>query len=176
MDYTPGIFEMDCANGSHCNSTICGQLALYVTMYSPLQMAADFPENYMKHKDAFQFIKDVACDWDESLYLEAEPMEYITAARKAKGTGNWFVGCAAGSEAHQSILKFSFLDSGKKYIATVCADAKDADYKTNPQAYTIRKGVVTAKTALKLTAVPGGGYAISIVEATKDELKGLKNL
>ena len=176
MDYTPGIFEMDCANGSHCNSTICGQLALYVTMYSPLQMAADFPENYMKHKDAFQFIKDVACDWDESLYLEAEPMEYITAARKAKGTGNWFVGCAAGSEAHQSILKFSFLDPGKKYIATVYADAKDADYKTNPQAYTIRKGVVTAKTALKLTAVPGGGYAISIVEATKDELKGLKNL
>ena len=176
MDYTPGIFEMDCANGSHCNSTICGQLALYVTMYSPLQMAADFPENYMKHPDAFQFIKDVAIDWDQSIYLEAEPMEYITAARKAKGTNNWFIGCAAGMNPHASTLKLNFLDSGKKYIATVYTDAKDADYKTNPQAYTIKRGVVTAKSVLKLNAVPGGGYAISIVEATKDELKGLKNL
>ena len=176
MDYTPGIFEMDCANGSHCNSTICGQLALYVTMYSPLQMAADFPENYMKHADAFQFIKDVACDWDESVYLEAEPMEYITAARKAKGTGNWFVGCVAGQQSHTSSLKLNFLDPAKKYIATVYADAKNADYKTNPQAYVIKKGIVTAKSALKLTAVPGGGYAISIIEATKDDLKGLKKL
>ncbi len=176
MDYTPGIFEMDCANGSHVNSTICGQLALYVTMYSPLQMAADFPENYMKHPDAFQFIKDVACDWDESLYLEAEPMEYITAARKAKGTNNWFVGGITGQEAHTTNLTLNFLDPSKKYIATVYADAKNADYKTNPQAYVIKKGVVTAKSLLKLTSVPGGGFAISIVEATKEECKGLKNL
>lgn len=176
MDYTPGIFEMDCANGSHVNSTICGQLALYVTMYSPLQMAADFPENYMKHPDAFQFIKDVACDWDESIYLEAEPMEYITAARKAKGTNNWFVGGITGQEAHTTNLTLNFLDPSKKYIATVYADAKNADYKTNPQAYVIKKGVVTAKSLLKLTSVPGGGFAISIVEATKEECKGLKNL
>lgn len=176
MDYTPGIFEMDCANGSHVNSTICGQLALYVTMYSPLQMAADFPENYMKHPDAFQFIKDVACDWDESLYLEAEPMEYITAARKAKGTNNWFVGSVTGQEAHTTNLNLNFLDPNKKYIATVYADAKNADYKTNPQAYVIKKGVVTSKSVLKLTSVAGGGYAISIVEATKEECKGLKNL
>ena len=176
MDYTPGIFEMDCANGSHVNSTICGKLALYVTMYSPLQMAADFPENYMKHPDAFQFIKDVACDWDESIYLEAEPMEYITAARKAKGTNNWFVGGITGQEAHTTNLTLNFLDPSKKYIATVYADAKNADYKTNPQAYVIKKGVVTAKSLLKLTSVPGGGFAISIVEATKEECKGLKNL
>ena len=176
MDYTPGIFEMDCANGSHCNSTICGQLALYVTMYSPLQMAADFPENYMKHADAFQFIKDVACDWDESIYLEAEPMEYVTAARKAKGTGNWFVGSVTGQQSHTSSLKLNFLDPAKKYIATVYADARNANYETNPQAYVIKKGIVTAKSALKLTAVPGGGYAISIIEATRDDLKGLRNL
>ncbi|MBP3714087.1 MAG: glycoside hydrolase family 97 catalytic domain-containing protein, partial [Phocaeicola sp.] len=176
MDYTPGIFEMDCANGSHVNSTICGQLALYVTMYSPLQMAADFPENYMKHPDAFQFIKDVALDWDQSIYLEAEPMQYITAARKAKGTDNWFVGGITGQEAHTTNLSFNFLDPNKKYIATVYADAKNADYKTNPQAYVIKKGVVTAKSLLKLTSVPGGGFAISIVEATKEECKGLKNL
>lgn len=176
MDYTPGIFEMDVTSGSHCNSTICGQLALYVTMYSPLQMAADFPENYQKHMDAFLFIKDVATDWDESIYLEAEPMEYITAARRAKGTGNWFVGCVAGEKAHTSNLKFNFLDAGKKYIATVYADKKDANYKTNPQAYIIKKGVVTAKSALRLTAVPGGGYAISITEATPTNLKGLKSL
>ena len=162
MDYTPGIFEMDCANGSHCNSTICGQLALYVTMYSPLQMAADFPENYAKHMDAFQFIKDVACDWDTSVYLEAEPMAYITAARRAKGTDKWFVGCVAGEEAHQSVLKLDFLDKGRKYEATIYADAADADYKTNPQAYTITKKTVTAKTQLRLTAVAGGGYAISL--------------
>ncbi len=176
MDYTPGIFEMDCANGSHVNSTICGQLALYVTMYSPLQMAADFPENYMKHPDAFQFIKDVACDWDESLYLEAEPMEFITAARRAKGSDNWFVGCVSGEQAHTSNLKLDFLDAGRKYVATVYADAKTAHYKTNPQAYVIKRGVVTAKSVLKLTAAAGGGYAISIVPATKDNLKGVKKL
>ena len=176
MDYTPGIFEMDCANGSHVNSTICGQLALYVTMYSPLQMAADFPENYEKHLDAFQFIKDVALDWDESLYLEAEPMEYITVARRAKGTDNWFVGSVAGQQAHTSVLKLNFLTAGKKYVATVYTDAHDADYKTNPQAYVISRGLVDTKTALTLTSVAGGGFAISIVEATADDARRLPRL
>ena len=172
MDYTPGIFEMQCSNGSRANSTIGGQLALYVTMYSPLQMAADFPENYEKHLDAFQFIKDVALDWDKSIYLEAEPMEYITAARKAKGSSSWFVGSVTGLKPHNSTLRLDFLDKGKTYVATVYADAPDADYKTNPQAYTITKGLVTAKSVLKLHSVAGGGYAISIVEAK--DTKGLK--
>ena len=163
MDYTPGIFEMDCANGSHVNSTICGQLALYVTMYSPLQMAADFPENYLKHPDAFQFIKDVAVDWDKSLYLEAEPMEYITAARKAKGSNNWFVGSVAGAKPHKSILSLDFLDKGRKYEATIYTDGAHADYKTNPQSYKIEKKTVTSKTKLTLHSVAGGGYAISII-------------
>ena len=181
MDYTPGIFEMDMSknnpkNPNHVNSTLARQLALYVTMYSPLQMAADMIENYEKHMDAFQFIKDVAVDWDDSRYLEAEPGRYVVAARKAKGTSNWFVGCTASEHGHTSTLKLSFLDPGKKYIATVYADAKDANYKSNPHAYVIRKGVVTAKSALRLTAASGGGYAISIIEASKDELKGLKSL
>ena len=182
MDYTPGIFEMDMTklnpnNHSHVNSTLARQLALYVTMYSPLQMAADLPENYERFMDAFQFIKDVAVDWDDSRYLEAEPGRYITAARKAKGTDNWFIGCTSSEEGHLSNLKLDFLDANKKYIATVYADAKDANYKTNPQAYTIYKGVVTAKTLLKLKAAPGGGYAISIMAVKdKSELKGLKKL
>ncbi len=163
MDYTPGIFEMDCANGSHCNSTICGQLALYVTMYSPLQMAADFPENYEKHLDAFQFIKDVAIDWDKSIYLEAEPMEYISVARKAKGTDNWFVGGVTGKQAHRSDITFHFLDKGRKYEATIYRDGTDADYKTRPQSYKIEKLTVTAKTKLSINSVPGGGYAISLI-------------
>ncbi len=182
MDYTPGIFEMDMDkmnpnNKNHVNSTLARQLALYVTMYSPLQMAADLPENYERFMDAFQFIKDVAVDWDDSRYLEAEPGQYITVARKAKGTSNWFVGCTSGENGHSSTLKFNFLDKDKKYIATVYADAKDAHYKTNPQAYIITRGVVTAKTALKLKAAPGGGYAISVIEAKdKAALKGLKTL
>jgi hypothetical protein len=181
MDYTPGIFEMDMSknnpkNPNHVNSTLARQLALYVTMYSPLQMAADMIEHYEEHMDAFQFIKDVAVDWDDSRYLEAEPGRYIVAARKAKGTNNWFVGCTASEHGHTSTVKFDFLDPGKKYIATVYADAKDAHYKTNPQAYIIKKGVVKAKSQLKLTANAGGGYAISITEATPADLKGLKNL
>ena len=181
MDYTPGIFEMDMStmnpeNPNHVNSTLARQLALYVTMYSPLQMAADIIDNYEKHMDAFQFIKDVAVDWDDSRYLEAEPGRYIVAARKAKGSNNWFVGCTASEHGHTSTVKLNFLDSGKKYIATVYADAKNAHYKTNPKAYIIKRGIVTAKSALHLTAAPGGGYAISIVEATKDDVKGLKNL
>ena len=182
MDYTPGIFEMDMDkmnpnNKNHVNSTLARQLALYVTMYSPLQMAADIPENYERFMDAFQFIKDVAVDWDDSKYLEAEPGQYITVARKAKGTDNWFVGCTSGENGHTSALKFNFLDKNKKYIATVYADAKDAHYKTNPQAYVITTGVITAKTALKLKAAPGGGFAISIIEAKdKAALKGLRTL
>ena len=142
MDYTPGIFEMDMStmnpeNPNHVNSTLARQLALYVTMYSPLQMAADIIDNYEKHMDAFQFIKDVAVDWDDSRYLEAEPGRYIVAARKAKGSNNWFVGCTASEHGHISTVKLNFLDSGKKYIATVYADAKNAHYKTNPKAYII---------------------------------------
>ena len=167
MDYTPGIFEMDLNkfvpdNHNHVLSTIGGQLALYVTMYSPLQMAADLPENYLKHRDAFQFIKDVAVDWDRSVYLEADPMQYITIARKAKGSDNWFVGNVAGARDFDSVLKLDFLDAGRKYEATIYADAKDADYRTNPQAYVITKKKVTSKTVLKLHSVAGGGYAISI--------------
>lgn len=182
MDYTPGIFEMDMeknnpTNHSHVNATLCNQLALYCTMYSPLQMAADLPENYQKHMDAFQFIKDVAVDWDDSQYLEAEPGEYVTVARKAKGTGNWFIGSVAGEHAHTSRLKFGFLDKGKKYIATIYADGPDADYRTNPQSYVITKGIVTNKTSLTIHAVKAGGYAISLFEATDgNQLKGLKKL
>lgn len=181
MDYTPGVFEMDISkinpnNNSHVNSTLANQLALYVTMYSPLQMAADLPENYNRFLDAFQFIKDVALDWDESKYLEAEPGQYITIARKAKGKSTWFVGNVNGETPRTSNIVFDFLDAGKTYIATIYADAKDAHYKTNPQAYTIRKVVVTNKSKLVQLSVAGGGYAISIVEATKDQTKGLKKL
>ena len=172
MDYTPGIFEMDISkhnpnNHSHCNSTICGQLALYVTLYSPLQMAADLPEVYEQFMDAFQFIKDVAIDWERSVYLEAEPMDYVTVARKAKGGEEWFVGCTAGDTDHNSEIKLDFLDAGRKYEATIYADAADADYLTNPQAYTITSQSVDAKTTLKLTAKAGGGYAITIRPADK---------
>ena len=131
-------------------------------MYRPLQMAADMPEHYMQFPDAFQFIKDVAIDWDESRYLEAEPMEYITVARKAKNSDEWFVGSVAGENDHLSNIKLDFLDKGRKYEATIYADAKDANYKTNPQAYTITKKTVNAKTTLRLNAVAGGGYAITI--------------
>tara|TARA_R110000868_G_scaffold53163_3_gene167175 strand:- start:11187 stop:13301 length:2115 start_codon:yes stop_codon:yes gene_type:complete len=169
MDYTPGIFEMDLSklnpdNHSHVNSTLANQLALYVTMYSPLQMAADLPENYNRFADAFQFIKDVAIDWTVSDYLEAEPGQYITVARKAKGTNNWFVGNVNGETPRTSNIKFDFLEKGKKYTATIYADAKDAHYKTNPQAYTIRKMTVTSKSKLAQLSAPGGGYAISIIE------------
>lgn len=169
MDYTPGIFEMDIQkfspnNNSKVNSTLANQLALYVTMYSPLQMAADLIENYNKFSDAFQFIKDVAVDWSESKYLEAEPGDYITVARKAKGTNNWFVGNVNGETSRTSNITLDFLEKGKKYTATIYADAKDANYKTNPQAYTIRKITVTSKSKLSQFSASGGGYAISIIE------------
>ncbi|MCL1944136.1 MAG: glycoside hydrolase family 97 protein [Candidatus Azobacteroides sp.] len=168
MDYTPGIFEMDVIklppeHPSHVNATIANQLALYVTMAGPLQMAADLPENYNRFLDAFQFIKDVAIDWDDSKYLEAEPGEYLTIARKAKGSDNWFVGNVCNEKGFTSTISFDFLDAGKKYIATIYADGKDAHYKTNPQSYTIRKMAVTSKTKLTQKSAPGGGYAISIM-------------
>ena len=182
MDYTPGIIEMRVSkanpdNHSFVHSTLARQLALYVTMYSPLQMAADMIENYEPYMDAFQFIKDVAVDWEDSRYLEAEPGDYITVARKAKGTNNWFIGCTADENGHRSNLTFEYLEPGKKYIATVYADAKDAHYEHNPQAYTIRKGILTNKSKLTLAAAPGGGYAISVIEVTNpEEIKGLKKL
>ena len=168
MDYTPGIFDMDMTvvnpgGKGHVNSTLARQLGLYVTMYSPLQMAADVPEVYNRYMDAFQFIKDVAVDWDESRYLEAEPGQYIVAARRAKGTDKWFVGCTAGEQGHESTLALDFLDSGRDYEATIYADAPDAHYLTNAQAYTITRRKVNAKTKLKMKAAPGGGYAISIM-------------
>lgn len=169
MDYTPGILEgdmnkIDPSKHHHINSTLARQLALYVTMYSPLQMAADIPENYEKYADAFQFIKDVAIDWDESRYLEAEPGQYITIARKAKGEDKWFVGCTVGETPHQSTLKLDFLTPGKKYVATIYADGKNASYKANQQSYVITKRVVTNKSTLKLNAGAGGGYAISLMQ------------
>jgi hypothetical protein len=169
MDYTPGIFEMDIAklnpgNNSHCNTTIANQLGLYVVMYSPLQMAADLPENYNRFLDAFQFIKDVPVEWSTSKYLEAEPGYYITTARKDKNSNNWFVGNVNGLKARIATISLDFLEKGKKYEATIYADASDADYKTNPQAYKITKQKVTHKSNLKMATAPGGGYGISIVE------------
>lgn len=181
MDYTPGVFEMDIskanpANNSHVNSTLANQLALYVTMYSPLQMAADFPENYSRFMDAFQFIKDVALDWDDSKYLEAEPGQYITVARKEKGRSTWYLGNVNGETPRISNVSFSFLEPGKTYVATIYADAKDAHYKTNPQAYTIRKVVISNTSKLQQWSASGGGYAISIMETGKIKTKGLKKL
>ena len=180
MDYTPGIFCMDLSkvasdNSSKVNSTLCNQLALYVTMYSPLQMAADLPENYERYIDAFQFIKDVAVDWSDSRYLAAEPGEYIVAARKEKGGERWFVGGVTNGDARTLPVAFDFLDAGKKYVATVYADAKDADYQTAPEKYVITKGLVTSKDAVKLFMARGGGFAISLVPAGEADKK-LKRL
>lgn len=182
MDYTPGIFEMNISklnpnNSSHVNATLANQLALYVTMYSPLQMAADLPENYERFMDAFQFIKDVPVDWDNSIYLEAEPGKYVTVARKEKGTNNWFIGSATGDANHQSVISLDFLEKGKNYIATIYADTKDTDYKSNPQSYQIVKGLVNSKNKLKINTVEAGGYAVSLFEVTNsDEMTGLKKL
>jgi alpha-glucosidase len=170
MDYTPGIFEthiwkLNPNNNSQVRTTIARQLALYVTMYSPLQMAADLPENYKQYMDAFQFIKDVAIDWEKTLVLEAEPGDYITYARKAKNSDNWFVGRTNDETPRTSEINFDFLDTDRKYIATIYADAKDADWKTNPQAYVITKYIVTSKSAISIFPVEN-----------KEELKGLKKL
>ena len=167
MDYTPGILETQLKtwsdNPNYVHTTLVGQLALYLTMYSPLQMAADLPENYKKYDDVFQFIRDVACDWDDSKYLEAEPARYITVARKAKGTDNWFVGGKCNEDGHKSTVKLDFLDKGRKYECTIYADAKDASFDKNPKAYVITKRTVKRGDVLHLTEAPGGGFAISII-------------
>ncbi|MEG1615479.1 MAG: glycoside hydrolase family 97 protein [Bacteroidales bacterium] len=181
MDYTPGIFEMDLTkmnpdNGSRVNSTLARQLALYVTMYSPLQMAADTPENYERFMDAFQFIKDVAADWQDTKILEAEPGDFITIARKEKSGDRWFVGCTVDENGYKSEIKLDFLESGVKYVATIYADGKDAHYKTNPQSYQIRKVIVTNKSKFSQQCAPGGGYAMSITKAAPGDLKGLAKM
>ena len=179
MDYTPGIFDTkldfmgDLPHGQ-VQTTLCKQLALYVTMYSPLQMAADVIESYEARMDAFQFIKDVAVDWDESRYLEAEPGDYLTIARKAKGTNNWFVGGITDENARKVELKLDFLDADKKYVATLYADGKDADYKENPTSYQIKKGIVTNKTKISVQEARSGGFALSLIEATPEDVKSLK--
>lgn len=167
MDYTPGIFQTKLdyyfpGDKRFVETTLAKQLALYVVMYMPLQMAADLPENYAKHMDAFQFIKDVAADWDDTKILSAEPGEYIHTARKAKGTDNWFVGGITDENARDFTVDFSFLDKGKKYEATIYEDGKDADYVTNPQSYHIYKKTVNSKTKLPIHLVRSGGYAISV--------------
>ena len=167
MDFTPGILETQLStwsdNPNFVHTTIAGQHALYLTMYSPLQMAADLPENYEKFDDAFQFIRDVAVDWDDSKYLEAEPADYITVARKAKGTDNWFVGGKCDENGHLSVVKLDFLDKGRKYDCTIYADAKDAHYQSNPKAYSITRKTVKKGDVLKLKQAPGGGFAVSII-------------
>ena len=167
MDYTPGIFETQLStwsdNTSYVRTTLCGQLSLYLVMYSPLQMAADLPEHYERYKDAFQFIRDVAVDWDDSRYLEAEPARYITVARKAKGCDRWFVGGKTNQEARTAIVNLDFLDPGKKYLCTLYADAKEADYEKNPKAYTITRKVVKKGDVIKVKEARGGGFAMSII-------------
>lgn len=167
MDYTPGILETKlskwCDNPSYVHTTLVGQLALYCTMYSPLQMAADLPENYEKYADAFQFIKDVAVDWDDSKYLEAEPAQYITVARKAKGTNNWFIGGKCNQNGHKSTIKLDFLDKGRKYKATIYTDGKNASYDKNPSSYIITKKTLKRGDTLNITEAPGGGFAISLI-------------
>lgn len=167
MDYTPGIFVTKLSewsdNTSFVHSTLAGQLALYVTMYSPLQMAADLPEHYEKYDDAFQFIRDVAVDWDDSKYLEAEPGDYITVARKAKGTDNWFIGGKCDENGHKSVIKLNFLDKGKKYRCMIYADAKNAHYDHNPQAYVITHKTVKRGDVLKINQASGGGFAVSLM-------------
>lgn len=181
MDYTPGIFDTklefmgDLPHGQ-VQTTLCKQMALFVTLYSPLQMAADLPENYEKHLDAFQFLKDVAVDWEQSKYIEAEPGDYITIARQAKGTNNWFVGGITDENARTSQFTLDFLEPGKLYVATLYADAKDADYKSNPTAYQIKKGLVSNKTKMNIRMARSGGFALSLIEATPADKKNLKRL
>ena len=166
MDYTPGILETQLKtwsdNPSWVRTTLVGQLALYLTMYSPLQMAADLPENYAKFSDAFQFIRDVAVDWDDTKYLEAEPAEYITVARKAKGTDNWFVGGKCAADGHDVVVRLDFLDKGRKYDCTLYADGKDAHYQNNPKSYKITKRTVKRGDVIKVKEAPGGGFAMSL--------------
>jgi hypothetical protein len=166
MDYTPGIFEIkmsyyDKAKTEQVHTTLAKQLALYVTLYSPLQMAADLPENYERYSDAFQFIKDVAVDWQDSRYLEAEPGDYLTVARKEKKGERWFLGAITDENARKCEISLDFLTPGKKYKAILYQDAKDADWKDNPKAYEIKTITVSAKSKLKLNLARGGGAAVS---------------
>ncbi len=175
MDYTPGIFQIkmnayDPKKKEQVHTTLAKQLALYVTMYSPLQMAADLPENYEKHFDAFQFIKDVAVDWEEKKVIEAEPGDYVTIARKAKGKDAWFIGAITDENPHRASVPLNFLDASKKYVATIYGDAKDAHWEMNPMAYTVAPWVVTSATILDLALAPGGGAAVHIRPATEREL------
>lgn len=180
MDYTPGIFQTDLTyygdNNQRVNTTLVKQLSYYVTMYSPLQMAADLPSNYERFPDAFQFIKDVAVDWDESWYLEAEPGDYVTTARKAKGKNEWFVGSMTDEQERKATVDFDFLPKEEKYTATIYADGENASWNENPQEYTITKVILTSKSKLKQYIAPGGGLAISIKKATKQDQKDLKQL
>jgi glucan 1,4-alpha-glucosidase len=167
MDYTPGIFQTELSyygaqNNQRVNTTLAKQLAYYVTIYSPLQMAADMPENYKRFPDAFQFIKDVAIDWDESYVLEAEPGDFVTIARKAKGKDQWFIGGITDENPRQANIIFNFLPAGKKFEATVYSDGKDASWNKNPQSYAIKRLTVTSKTKLSIPLAPGGGVAISV--------------
>jgi hypothetical protein len=179
IDYTPGIFQIklnvyDSAKKEQVHTTLAKQLALYITMYSPLQMAADLPENYEKHMDAFQFIKDVAVDWDDTRVLSAEPGDYVVIARKAKGSTNWFVGAITDENARTTTGSLSFLDKGKKYIATIYRDANNAHWEQNSQAYTIEKFIVDNTTTLNLKLAAGGGSAISIMPANATDIKNVK--
>jgi hypothetical protein len=178
MDYTPGIFKLrnyskeEPARQMH--STLAKQLALYVTMYSPLQMVADLPENYEPHLDAFQFIKDVAVDWDDTKIVEAEPGDYICIARKAKGSNNWFIGTITDETRRNSLVPLLFLDKGKKYLATIYRDAADADWKTNPEGYTIEQFIVESSSVLKIPLANGGGAAVTLKPATAAQQTNVK--
>ena len=167
MDYTPGVLETDLSTWSNnphkVHTTLVGQLAVYMVMWGPLQMAADLPENYEKYSDAFQFIRDMAIDWDDSRYIDAEPGAYITVARKAKGTDNWFVGGKCNEDGHKVTVNFDFLDAGRKYECTIYADAKDAHYATNPKAYVITKKTVKKGDKINMVEAPGGGFVMSVM-------------
>jgi hypothetical protein len=178
MDYTPGIFKLKgyaaAAPDRQVHTTLAKQLALYITIYSPLQMVADLPENYKGHMDAFQFIKDVALDWDDTRIIEAEPGDYVTIARKEKGSQNWFIGAITDENNRKAVIPLSFLNKGTSYVATIYADAPNANWKSNPEAYVVKKFVVTASTKLNIALAEGGGAAISIKPASPTEDKGLK--
>lgn len=179
MDYTPGIFKIKMSyynpdKKEQVHTTLAKQLALYITMYSPLQMAADLPENYEAHMDAFQFIKDVAVDWDDTRVLDAEPGDYIIMARKAKGKNSWFIGAITDENARNFTSLLDFLNGDQNYVATIYRDADNADWKNNPEAYVIEKFIVNNKTKLRLMLAPGGGAAISLIPAGAEEIKQLK--
>jgi len=179
MDYTPGIFQIkldyyNTGNKYQVHTTLAKQLALYVTLYSPLQMAADLPENYEKHLDAFQFIKEVPVDWDDTKVLEAEPGDYIVTARKQKGKNAWFIGAITDENRRDVQVNFSFLEPNKTYLVTIYGDAPDAHWETNPMAYSIQNYTVTNKAIIKLKLAPGGGAALSVRPASDEDRKKIK--